>query len=99
MRRIDFLTIDNSYLPGFFRFGSMLGISTYGGVQFCRVTSRWLAVFFLQGCAVVTDPGFDYTDPKLRTSVTLGQYVPSDADNPPQGVVTPITPALVQAQF
>ena len=59
----------------------------------------WLAAFFLQGCAVVTAPGFDYTDPKLRTSVTLGQYVPTDADNPPQGVVTPITPALVQAQF
>ena len=59
----------------------------------------WLTAFFLQGCAVVTAPGFDYTDPKLRTSVTLGQYVPSDADNPPQGVVTPITPALVQAQF
>ena len=31
--------------------------------------------------------------------MTLGQYVPADADNPPQGVVTPITPALVQAQF
>ena len=59
----------------------------------------WLTAVVLQGCAVVTAPGFDYTDPKLRTSVTLGQYVPADADNPPQGVVTPITPALVQAQF
>ena len=59
----------------------------------------WLTAVLLQGCAVVTAPGFDYTDPKLRTSVTLGQYVPADADNPPQGVVTPITPALVQAQF
>ncbi len=65
------------------------------------VTARkgaWVAALLLQGCAVVTAPGFDFTDPKLRTSVTLGQYVPSDANNPPQGVITPITPALVQAQ-
>jgi polysaccharide export outer membrane protein len=46
----------------------------------------------------VTAPGFDYADPKLKNSVTLGQYIPADADNPPQGVVTPITPALVRAQ-
>jgi polysaccharide biosynthesis/export protein len=52
-----------------------------------------------QGCAVVTAPGFDYADAKQRTSITLGQYVPADADNPPAGVVTPITPALVQAQL
>lgn len=52
----------------------------------------------LQACAVVTAPGFDYVDSKHRTSITLGQYVPADADNPPQGVITPITPALVQAQ-
>jgi polysaccharide export outer membrane protein len=58
-----------------------------------------LGLLLVQGCAVVTTPGFDYADPKTRTSVTLGQYVPADADNPPQGVVTPITPALVQAQM
>lgn len=52
----------------------------------------------LQGCAVVTSPGFDFADPKVRTSVTLGQYVPADPDRPPQGVITPITPQLVQAQ-
>jgi len=57
------------------------------------------AMVLVQGCAVVTTPGFDYADPKTRTSITLGQYVPADADNPPQGVVTPITPALVQAQM
>jgi Periplasmic protein involved in polysaccharide export len=55
-------------------------------------------VVLLQGCAVVTAPGFDFTDPQLRTSVTLGQYVPADPDRPPQGVITPITPALVRAQ-
>ena len=55
-------------------------------------------VVLLQGCAVVTAPGFDFTDPQLRTSVTLGQYVPADPDLPPQGVITPITPALVRAQ-
>ena len=61
---------------------------------------EWMAfvAMLLQGCAVVTAPGFDYTDPKLRTGVTLGQYIPADADSPPQGVVTPITPGLVQAQ-
>ncbi|HZY15418.1 MAG TPA: polysaccharide biosynthesis/export family protein [Ramlibacter sp.] len=47
---------------------------------------------------MVTAPGFDFTDPQLRTSVTLGQYVPADPDRPPQGVITPITPALVRAQ-
>lgn len=51
----------------------------------------------LQGCAVVTAPGFDYADPAIRTSVTLGQYVPADPSSPPQGVVTPITPQLIQA--
>lgn len=63
------------------------------------MVAAWLAAFFLQGCAVVTAPGFNYADPTLRTSVTLGQYVPADADNPPQGVVTTITPALIQAQL
>lgn len=63
-----------------------------------RLAAALLLALLAQGCAVVTTPGFDYADPKQRTSVTLGQYVPADADNPPQGVVTPITPALVQAQ-
>src|SRR6478752_2409086 len=57
------------------------------------------AVLWLQGCAVVTAPGFDYADTQSRSSVTLGQYVPADVNNPPQGVVIPITPALVQAQY
>jgi polysaccharide export outer membrane protein len=63
--------------------------------------SGWLVVLasvLLQGCAVVTAPGFDYADPKLRTSVTLGQYVPGDVNAQPQGVVIPITPALVQSE-
>ena len=64
-----------------------------------RVVMPLLGTLLVHGCAVVTTPGFDYADPKTRTSVTLGQYVPVDPDNPPQGVVTPITPALVQAQF
>lgn len=71
------------------------------GIGFRRAFcwSLVLAAGLLHGCAVVTVPGFDYADPKQRTSVTLGQYVPTDANEPPQGVVTPITPALVQAQF
>lgn len=60
--------------------------------------SLLLGATLLHGCAVVTAPGFDFADPKQRTSITLGQYVPSDANNPPQGVITPITPALVRAQ-
>ncbi|MDF2462988.1 MAG: epsA1 [Ramlibacter sp.] len=56
------------------------------------------AAVLLHGCAVVTAPGFDYADPKLRTSVTLGQYVPGDVDAQPQGVVIPITPSLVQTE-
>lgn len=67
-----------------------------------RGLSRWvfctLAVL-AQGCAVVTAPGFDFQDPTTRTSITLGQYVPADPNNPPQGMITPITPGLVQAQF
>jgi polysaccharide biosynthesis/export protein len=63
-----------------------------------RLFASLLLALLAQGCAVVTAPGFDYADPQQRTSVTLGQYVPADADNPPQGVITPITPALVQAQ-
>jgi polysaccharide biosynthesis/export protein len=63
-----------------------------------RICAPLVAVLLVQGCAVVTAPGFDYADAKQRTSVTLGQYVPADPTNPPQGVVVPITPALVQAQ-
>ncbi len=65
----------------------------------CRLLAPLLLGLVLQGCAVVTAPGFDYADAGQRTSVTLGQYVPADADNPPQGMVTPITPALVRAQM
>jgi len=68
---------------------------------FIRRMSGWIsfgAALFLHGCAVVTTPGFDYADPANRTSVTLGQYVPADPANPPQGVVTPITHQLIQAQ-
>jgi polysaccharide biosynthesis/export protein len=57
-----------------------------------------LALLLAQGCAVVTTPGFDYADARQRTSVTLGQYVPADPTNPPEGVVIPITAALVQAE-
>src|SRR5512133_3967759 len=64
-----------------------------------RLLGPLLLALFAQGCAVVTAPGFDYADPKQRTSITLGQYVPADANNPPAGVVTPITPGLVQAQM
>lgn len=63
-----------------------------------RAVLPLLVLAVLQGCAVVTHPGFDYADPGTRTSVTLGQYVPGDVNSPPQGVITPITPALVQAQ-
>lgn len=68
-------------------------------IALLRLAGPLLAATLVQGCAVVTAPGFDYADPKQRTSVTLGQYVPADANNPPQGVITPITPALVQAQI
>jgi polysaccharide biosynthesis/export protein len=64
-----------------------------------RLAGALVFALFAQGCAVVTAPGFDYADAKQRTSITLGQYVPADADNPPAGVVTPITPVLVQAQL
>lgn len=52
----------------------------------------------MQGCAVVTAPGFGYADAGQRTSVPLGQYVTADPDNPPQGVIVPITRELVRAQ-
>jgi polysaccharide export outer membrane protein len=52
----------------------------------------------LHGCAVVTAPGFDFADPQMRSSVTLGMNPTVDPNAPPQGVITPITPALVQAQ-
>lgn len=71
---------------------------TPGLIAVCRLIGPLLAALLVQGCAVVTAPGFDYADPRQRTSVTLGQYVPADPNSPPQGVITPITPALVQAQ-
>ncbi|HET9863426.1 MAG TPA: polysaccharide biosynthesis/export family protein, partial [Steroidobacteraceae bacterium] len=65
-----------------------------------QLSSCFLAatVLALGGCAVVTAPGFDFADPELRSSVTLGTSEPADPNAPPQGVITPITPALVQAQ-
>jgi polysaccharide biosynthesis/export protein len=63
-----------------------------------RLATPLLAMLLAQGCAVVTTPGFDYADAKQRGSVTLGQYVPADPTNPPQGAVIPITPALVRAE-
>jgi polysaccharide biosynthesis/export protein len=63
-----------------------------------RLAAPLIAILLAQGCAVVTTPGFDYADAKQRTSVTLGQYVPVDPTQPPQGVVIPITPALVRAE-
>ncbi|MCG2592030.1 polysaccharide biosynthesis/export family protein [Ramlibacter sp. XY19] len=48
---------------------------------------------------MVTAPGFDFADPSTRSSITLGQYVPADPANPPQGVVIPITPMLIQAEW
>src|SRR6476660_8872186 len=76
----------------------MLGMSPHWKIA-VRAGCAAAALFVIQGCAVVTKPGFDYADPQTRSSITLGQYVPGDANNPPQGVVTPITPALVQAQY
>jgi polysaccharide export outer membrane protein len=64
----------------------------------CRGLLPVLGALLMHGCAVTTTPGFDYADTNTRTSITLGQYVPADANNPPQGVIVPITPALVQAQ-
>ena len=59
----------------------------------------WMAlVLGLQGCKVLTAPGFGYADAGTRTSVPLGQYVAGDPDNPPRGVIIPITKELVQAQ-
>jgi polysaccharide biosynthesis/export protein len=62
-----------------------------------RLSSALLVALLAQGCAV-TAPGFDYADQGQRTSIMLGQYVPADADNPPADTITPITPALIQAQ-
>ena len=68
-------------------------------VQSAALVTLGMVSWLVQGCAVVTAPGFDYADPKLRNSVTLGQYIAADANNPPQGVITPITSALVRAQI
>jgi polysaccharide export outer membrane protein len=56
------------------------------------------ALLGLQGCAAVDTPGFGYADAGRRTGVPLGQYVPGDPDNPPAGMIVPITRELVQAQ-
>jgi polysaccharide export outer membrane protein len=75
-------------------------------IKMVEVCARWFGwgiaaagLVLVSGCAVVTAPGFDFADPANRTSITLGQYVPADANQPPQGVITPITPTLVQAQL
>jgi polysaccharide biosynthesis/export protein len=74
-----------------------MGFSSFAGA-IGRAALLLFAVLSAPGCAVVTAPGFDFADPKTRTSITLGQYMPGDIRNPPQGVIIPITPNLVQAQ-
>lgn len=61
-------------------------------------TAIGIVVMVLQGCAVVTAPGFGYADAGERTSIPLGQYVAGDPNNPPTGVIIPITLDLVAAQ-
>ena len=56
------------------------------------------AFALLQGCAVLTVPGFQFADTGARASIPLGQYITEDPNNPPQGVIIPITRELVQAQ-
>lgn len=63
-----------------------------------RLLAPLLLALLVQGCGVFRVPGFEHTDPGQRTSVTLGQYAPPDPENPPQGVIIDISPALVQAQ-
>src|SRR5262245_29857894 len=58
----------------------------------CRLFALSLGVLILHGCAVL-EPGFDYADPQQRSSISR-----ADANNPPQGVVVPITAELVQSQ-
>ncbi|GAB3768737.1 polysaccharide biosynthesis/export family protein [Ramlibacter monticola] len=53
------------------------------------------ATLALHGCAA---PGFDIVDPSYQSSVTFGQSAPADPNAPPQGVITPITATLIQAQ-
>lgn len=62
-----------------------------------RAALLLLAALMASACAVVTTPGFDFADPNTRTSITLGQYIPGDVRSPPQGVIIPITPKLVEA--
>lgn len=65
-------------------------------------TSRLLLIVsavLLSGCAVVTAPGFDFADPKTRTNITLGQYVPGNVNSPPPGQITPISNALIKGQL
>ena len=47
VRRADFLTIENSFLPDRLRSGLMPGVSTYSAGQICGVTS--LTVYSDQG--------------------------------------------------
>jgi polysaccharide export outer membrane protein len=63
-----------------------------------RIVLPLAAAALGQGCAVITAPGFNFTDTSLRSGVTLGRYIPGDASNPPQGLIVPITPELAQAQ-
>ena len=66
--------------------------------SFISKATLLFAFALLQGCAVLTVPGFQFADAGSRSSVPLGQYVTEDPDNPPQGVIIPITRELVQAQ-
>jgi polysaccharide export outer membrane protein len=63
-----------------------------------RRSALFVLPVLLSACAVVTAPGFDYADVSLRRSVTLGPAAPTDASDPPEGVIIPITPALIMAQ-
>jgi hypothetical protein len=54
VRRADFLTMKNSFLPDLYRHGLKPGVSTYSAVQICGATSLVTDTYASKVCQLLT---------------------------------------------
>lgn len=70
----------------------------------CVIKQAWqwglaASIVLLQGCSVLQAPGHDYVKDSQRSVIKSAQYTSGDANYPPSGSITTISPSLVERLF